>query len=255
MVRAMHTARRAPGILLLALSFGTLATLANVSACSSNDDGGARVVADAGSETDRDDGGAGDAGGGEGDDDDAATGADAGAADGGTEDAGSDAGADAATGPFTLTSSAFANDATIPAVHTCDGANTSPALAWTNPPAGAKSFAVVVRDLALSGRPNYHWVIFDIPVATRALDANVPKTATPAVPAGARQTSWSFGAQQGYGGPCPPSQDAAHEYQFSVYALDTASLGTTSLDAATVDQQIQARKIAGASLSGTYKRQ
>jgi Raf kinase inhibitor-like YbhB/YbcL family protein len=38
--------------------------------------------------------------------------------------------------PFTLTSSAFGNNGTIPVDYTCKGAGKSPALAWTNVPSG-----------------------------------------------------------------------------------------------------------------------
>ena len=47
---------------------------------------------------------------------------------------------------FTLTSSAFTAQSSIPARYTCEGGDTSPALAWTHSPAGTKSFASIVDD-------------------------------------------------------------------------------------------------------------
>ena len=47
---------------------------------------------------------------------------------------------------FELTSRAFPAGATIPAQHTCDGADVSPPLDWTSPPAGTKGLALVCED-------------------------------------------------------------------------------------------------------------
>ncbi len=49
--------------------------------------------------------------------------------------------------PIQLTTTAFHSGDRIPGSFTCDGANTSPALTWSDPPAATKSFALV------SGRP------------------------------------------------------------------------------------------------------
>lgn len=45
-----------------------------------------------------------------------------------------------------ITSTAFANGAEIPVVHTCEGEDRAPPLAWTDAPAGVKSFALIVDD-------------------------------------------------------------------------------------------------------------
>jgi phosphatidylethanolamine-binding protein (PEBP) family uncharacterized protein len=47
---------------------------------------------------------------------------------------------------FQLTSDAFSNGQSIPAKYSCLGRNVSPALAWTEPPAGTQSFALIVDD-------------------------------------------------------------------------------------------------------------
>ena len=47
---------------------------------------------------------------------------------------------------LTLTSTAFAPHGEIPTLYTCEGKDTSPALAWTGVPAGAKSLALIVDD-------------------------------------------------------------------------------------------------------------
>lgn len=168
--------------------------------------------------------------------------------DGSTEDAD----ASVTPGTFTLTSTAFAANASIPAIHTCNGTNVSPPLTWTDAPVGTQSYAVVVRDLSLGAMPNYHWVIYDIPAATTSLAQGVEKDVVlPAIPAGAKQTYWSFGNQYGYRGPCPPS---LHDYQFTVYSFATATIpmGAPTTDPAAQDAIIQANKTGSASLAGKY---
>ncbi|NOZ01897.1 MAG: hypothetical protein GXP54_08420, partial [Deltaproteobacteria bacterium] len=49
---------------------------------------------------------------------------------------------DAESSRFVLKSSAFADKAAIPRKFTCDGADVSPPLSWTNVPAGAGSLAL-----------------------------------------------------------------------------------------------------------------
>src|SRR5690349_6572710 len=56
------------------------------------------------------------------------------------------AGGSPGTTAFTLSAPAFANNATIPIEYSCDGKSSSPQLAWTAPPAGTKSFALVMHD-------------------------------------------------------------------------------------------------------------
>src|SRR5215217_5719513 len=47
---------------------------------------------------------------------------------------------------LSLTSDAFQQGQPIPAQYTCDGANQSPPLKWSEPPEATKSFAIVVDD-------------------------------------------------------------------------------------------------------------
>ena len=47
---------------------------------------------------------------------------------------------------LTLTSPAFAAGTEIPTRYTCEGADLSPPLAWTAPPDGTRSLALVVDD-------------------------------------------------------------------------------------------------------------
>jgi Raf kinase inhibitor-like YbhB/YbcL family protein len=107
---------------------------------------------------------------------------------------------------FTLTSPAFRSGRMIPRRYTCDGADVSPPLRWSNPPADTRSLAILVIDLDAHGFR--HWLGWGLPPARRAL-------ATGQHPP--HQGINGFG-RRGYGGPCPPT--GRHRYQFSLYALD-----------------------------------
>jgi Raf kinase inhibitor-like YbhB/YbcL family protein len=150
----------------------------------------------------------------------AGTGASAGsagsAASGGAgQDAAADVGPDV-PGSWKLTSSAFAQGATIPTVHTCKGADESPPLAWTQPPAGTMSLALLCDDPDAPGGTFSHWVAWNIPVSMVSLPQAVPKTST--VLGGVLQGTNGF-MKVGYGGPCPPP-GAPHHYRFLLVALD-----------------------------------
>src|SRR6266542_1822724 len=114
---------------------------------------------------------------------------------------------------LTLTSPAFSHEEVIPRKHTCDGADQSPLLAWTEPPSGTQSFALIAHDPDAPNGDFTHWVLFDIP--TEATE--IPQGAAPAelgVPG-----LNDFG-NEGYGGPCPPPGHGRHRYYFTLSALD-----------------------------------
>ncbi len=117
---------------------------------------------------------------------------------------------------FQLTSTAFDPDGAIPVKYTCDGANVSPALAWSDPPAGTQSFALIVDDPDAPQKTMAHWLIYSIPPATRALPEGTSKDGK--LPDGSRQGKNDQG-KVGYSGPCPPP-GAVHHYFFKLYALD-----------------------------------
>lgn len=153
-------------------------------------------------------------------------------------------------GPFTLTSPMLTEGAQIAEANTCDGPDTSPQLAWTNPPPGTMSFAVVLTDKTIN---NFvHSVIYDIPATATGLPANVAKTYEPANVPGAHQTA-GFNGTRGYAGPCPPV-GAPHTYEFAVYALNVAPLpgATMQTTRAQAVTAIQANDLAVARLTGTY---
>lgn len=100
---------------------------------------------------------------------------------------------------------------------TCDGSDVSPELAWSAPPAGTKSFALLMIDPDAPVGEFVHWVVYDLPGELRGLPEGVPKQAQLAD--GSRQGKNDFD-KAGYGGPCPPGH-SPHRYVFTLYALDT----------------------------------
>src|SRR2546428_7242254 len=122
--------------------------------------------------------------------------------------------------PLTLTSPAFGPKAEIPAVHTCEGADTSPPLEWSGVPGRAQSLALIVDDPDApdpkAPRMTYvHWVLYNIaPAMTRLADG----AAKGGLPPGTREgkNDWK---RTGYGGPCPPLRP--HPHFFQLFAPDT----------------------------------
>jgi Raf kinase inhibitor-like YbhB/YbcL family protein len=122
----------------------------------------------------------------------------------------------------------------------CHGANISPALLWSHPPVGTRSFALLMYDSDAPGGW-WHWAVFDIPAGVRTLAAGAGDPARHLLPAGAIQVRNSFGSF-GYGGPCPPP-GPPHHYHLILYALSGARLG---LDSRATPAQVAARARAAA---------
>lgn len=170
-----------------------------------------------------------------------------------------------------LSSQSFADNAPIPGEfafcmpaeegHVCLGRNLNPHLAWSDVPAGTRSFALICHDPDVPSKGDdvnqegrsvpaslprvdfFHWVLVDVPADTREIAAGrfsseVTPTGKPGpdAPLGTRQgindyTAWFAGDADmqgdyyGYDGPCPPFNDSrVHRYVFRVYALDVARL-------------------------------
>ena len=154
---------------------------------------------------------------------------------------------------FALRSPSFEPDGSIPAKHTCQGDDAAPPLAWSDPPAGTKSFALIVDD---PDAPDprapkttwVHWVLYNLPATARAL----PEAARAAdLPAGAREgiNDWQ---RAGYGGPCPPI--GRHRYFHKLYALDTELPDLRQPTKKALERAMQGHVLAEAQLVGTYEK-
>jgi Raf kinase inhibitor-like YbhB/YbcL family protein len=169
-----------------------------------------------------------------------------------------------AAGHFRVTSPDLESKRRIPLTHVyngmgCNGQNISPALQWSNAPAGTKSFAVTAYDPdAPTGSGWWHWVIYNIPASTTALAAGAGNArgllSSGSAPSGSAEGNTDFGTK-GYGGPCPPVGDKPHHYIFTVFALKVAKLDVpSSATAAMVGFNLNANKLATARITGLYAR-
>jgi hypothetical protein len=122
---------------------------------------------------------------------------------------------------FTLKSSAIENNARMPQKYTGEGADVSPPLEWSEPPAAAKSFALVCDDPDAPRGTWDHWVLWNLPATARSLPENVARSKTLPDLGGAAQGSNSW-PKIGYNGPMPPPGHGTHHYHFVLYALDGA---------------------------------
>jgi Raf kinase inhibitor-like YbhB/YbcL family protein len=130
------------------------------------------------------------------------------------------AGAPAAPG-FTLTIGAWPDGDDIPLKFTqAVQAPVSPAMSWTNVPAGTRSFVLHFHDPDVSinktSNDQVHWLVWGIPGTATGLAENMPQG--PQLPDGSRQISASG---QIYRGPGARAAGPKHHYTFEVYALDT----------------------------------
>jgi Raf kinase inhibitor-like YbhB/YbcL family protein len=149
-----------------------------------------------------------------------------------------------------LTSTAFQPGTTIPKKYTGDGADRSPPLAWSEPPSGTKSLALVCDDPDAPRGTWVHWVLFDLPGHTRELEEGVPTTG--ALGDGAKQGKNDFG-NVGYGGPAPP-RGKPHRYFFKLYALDVAVDLPAGANKAQFLDAMKGHVLAEGQLMGTYGR-
>ncbi len=150
-----------------------------------------------------------------------------------------------------LRSTAFAAGAEIPAAHTCEGEDTSPALQWSGVPAGTRSLALIVDDPDAPDPKSpmmtwVHWVLFDLPPGATGLEEAV-KT----LPPGTRQglNDWR---RTGWGGPCPPR--GRHRYFFKLYALDRILGDLKTPTKAQLEKAMAGHVLGQAELMGTYQK-
>jgi Raf kinase inhibitor-like YbhB/YbcL family protein len=123
---------------------------------------------------------------------------------------------------LTLTTSAFADGGEIPAKFTQGVANAvSPALEWTQVPAGTVTFVLSMRDpdVALQRKLEdpLHWLVFNIPGTARGLPEGVAATAQ--LPDGTIQIKNRRGGV-GYMGPGAGRLGPHHHYTFELFAVD-----------------------------------
>jgi Raf kinase inhibitor-like YbhB/YbcL family protein len=135
-------------------------------------------------------------------------------------------GAAPAAPPMTMTVAGFPDGGQIPVKYSqaapgvAAGEGLSPAITWTNTPAGTQSFVLNMHDMEVARNKTtddqVHWVVWNIPATATGLPEGVPKGAQ--LTNGAYQTS---ATGEMYRGPGAPANGPPHHYMFEVYALDT----------------------------------
>ena len=199
-----------------------------------------------------------------------------------------------------LTSASFVDGGAIPAqfafcapdakTHATLSSNRNPQLAWSDAPAGTKSFALLCHDPDVPGKGDdvnqegrvvpaslarvdfFHWVLVDLaPAMVGVMEGEFSSSVVargkpgPQAPHGARQgvndyTGWfatdadMAGDYYGYDGPCPPWNDERpHRYVFTVFALDVARLALPDrFGGHDVRKAVQGHVLAEAALTGRY---
>ena len=173
------------------------------------------------------------------------------------------AGGAPAAPPMTMTIAAFPDGADIPVKFTqaaegaAPGEGTSPAINWTNVPAGTQSFVLHMHDMEVvrnkTTDDQAHWVVWNIPATANGLPEGVPRGAQLAN--GAYQVSATGPV---YRGPGAPANGPRHHYMFELYALDTKLDVQPTADAfetrANVVKAIQGHILGKAVYGGLFKR-
>lgn len=143
---------------------------------------------------------------------------------------------------LTVHSSAFKQNEHIPSKYTCDGLNINPEILIDNIPANTKTLAVIVDDPDAPSGTFCHWVMWDIPPASKIKEDSKPGT----------QGKNSMG-KNSYFGPCPPG--GTHHYHFKVYALDTELRHLpANTDEKALLSAMKTHIISSGELIGLYKR-
>jgi Raf kinase inhibitor-like YbhB/YbcL family protein len=152
-----------------------------------------------------------------------------------------------------LRSAAFSDKGEIPARHTCEGEDVSPALAWSGAPAGTRSFVLIVDDPDApdprAPRMTWvHWVLYDIPATATGLPEGVRSKDLPK----ATREGLNDWKKTGYGGPCPPI--GRHRYFHKLYALDVELPDLKNPTKAQLEKAMQGHVLARTELVGTYEK-
>lgn len=176
------------------------------------------------------------------------------------------------------------------ASHVALAPNRNPHLAWSDAPAGTRSFAIICHDPDVPSRGDdvnqegrevpaelprvdfFHWLLWNIPadvtdIAEGSHSDGITAHGKPGSAAGGGMqhglndyTGWFAGDADmqgdyfGYDGPCPPWNDSiVHHYVFTLYALDVETLTISAAPTgANLRAAITPHVLAEASITCTY---
>ena len=149
---------------------------------------------------------------------------------------------------FKILCGAFPEGATIPKLHTCEGADLSPALEWSGEPPDTKSFVLVMDDPDAPAGTWNHWLLWDIPRSVHSLAQGFK-------PGRVGESGTNDLGKTGYGGPAPPKGHGPHRYYFRLLAVDTETLGLrVGAKRADLDCALETHVLDQALYMGRYER-
>src|SRR5262249_15431090 len=165
--------------------------------------------------------------------------------------------------PMTMTVAGFSDGGQIPVKYSqaapgvATGEGLSPAITWTNVPAGTQSFVLNMHDMDVARNKTTddqaHWVVWNIPGTATGMPEGVPK--------GRQLSDGSFqisATGEMYRGPGAPATGPQHHYMFEVFALDTkldVQPGTDAFETrANVMKAMQGHILGKAVYGGLFKR-
>lgn len=145
---------------------------------------------------------------------------------------------------MSLTSSAFADGATIPTEYTCAGAGRRPDLQWSAPPNGTEELALLVFDPDAGSTGFVHYLVWGV-------DPSLRKTTSNQFPGGL--PGMNGRGSEGWVPPCPPS-GGAHHYEFTVFALSRQPEIAPTANVEQFLDGIRGSVLAQGRLTGTFGR-
>ena len=165
--------------------------------------------------------------------------------------------------PMTMTVAGFSDGGQIPVKYSqaapgvAVGEGLSPAITWTNVPAGTQSFVLNMHDMDVARNKTTddqaHWIVWNMPGSATGLPEGVAKGAQLAD--GAYQFS-ATGTM--YRGPGAPANGPMHHYMFELFALDTKLDVVPAADAfesrANVMKAMQGHILGKAVYGGLFRR-
>ena len=149
---------------------------------------------------------------------------------------------------FEAYSSTFSNGGEFPQKYTCDGASISPALAWKNPPAGTKGYAITMHHIPPTGDKHVYMCVYNISPDI----VNFPENT-------ANIGNWGINTVNGKNSYTPPCSQGpgAKIYVITVYALSEQPSITVAANKITMDVLLDAisnKTLAKSVLSVSYTR-
>lgn len=156
-------------------------------------------------------------------------------------------------GAIAVTSLAFVDHGSLPALYTADGEGLSPPLQWTDVPAAATSVVLIVED---ADSPTPHPLVHAIAVALPVDDGTLRQGALDAdadAPEDTRLGRNSY-LRHGWLPPDPPPGHGKHRYAFQVFALAGCAALPETPGRDALMEALAEHAIASGMIIGTYER-